>query len=70
MTPPDPTFAQILTRLRTEAGLSVAALAKAAGVTRATIYNLENGAGPPTWNTVQKLADALRVTTDALRVPS
>lgn len=62
-----PTFARILRRAREQAGLSVADLATATGLTRQTIHGLENGrirsgkrvAVEPTWDAVQKLIAVL-----------
>ncbi len=63
---PDMSFAAILKHLRTQAGLSVAALAARSGLHRQTIYKLERGSIPE-WNTVQRIAEALNVSTDELR---
>jgi transcriptional regulator with XRE-family HTH domain len=48
--------------LRTAAGLSVAELARRSGVARATLMQLEGGAGNPTLETLYALADALGAT--------
>lgn len=54
-----------LTAWRNAAGLSMAALAKAAGGIRiATISDIENGKLDPRWSTVKALADALGVDAD------
>lgn len=49
------------------AGVSVSEAARRIGVTRATVYNLLNGTTSPTWEVVQRVADAFGVTTDSLR---
>lgn len=64
---PKPTFAAILTRLRTEAGLSREQLAKTVGVTRQMVGKWETGENVPNWTAIQKIADALRVPTEDLR---
>jgi transcriptional regulator with XRE-family HTH domain len=46
-------------RKRFEAGLSQPALAEKAGVSRSTVYRVENGLSPATAVTLRKLADAL-----------
>lgn len=56
-----------LRALRERAGLTVADLARATGLSRAALYNLENGDSRPTWDAVQRLADALGVSTDDFR---
>lgn len=62
-------FAARLRALRTEAGLSAYALAKKAGVSKQTISNLESGRIlSPSWDVAGKLADALNVSLDDLRV--
>ena len=60
-------FAARLRALREAAGLSVAHLAEASSVHRTHLYQLERGTRSPQWETVQRLADALHVSTDALR---
>lgn len=65
---PDPvTFAARLRALRARAGLTVADLARQTGLSRAALYNLENGDSKPTWDAVQRIADALGATTDEFR---
>jgi transcriptional regulator with XRE-family HTH domain len=49
-------------RLRAERGLSAAALSRAAGVSRATLAELEAGRGNPTVETLYGLASVLGVT--------
>ncbi len=61
------TFAARLKAIRTTAHLTITDLAEAAGLSRQTIYNYESGKGEPTWDVVQKLAEALGVSTEALR---
>ncbi len=50
-----------LRRLRLEAGLSLRALALAAGVSHDTVMEIESGRRSPHPATVKKLADALEV---------
>ena len=61
------TFSARLKALREKAGLTVADLASATGVSRTALYNLEGGKCRPTWDVVQRLANALGVTTDQFR---
>jgi len=70
MTPPDhaPVFAARLAAAMREAGLSVAALAAASGLSVPGLYHLLAGERrAPSWSTVQALARALAVSTEALR---
>jgi len=60
-------FSKRLTVLREAAGLSVSELADKCDMNRQAIYKLESGESNPTWETVQKLALALGVGTDAFR---
>jgi len=60
-------FPDRLRALRESAGLSVEALATAAGLTRQAVHNYEAGERRPTWQAVQQLATALGVSTDAFR---
>lgn len=62
-----PAFPDRLRALRESAGLTVAELAEAAGLTRQAVHNYEAGDRRPTWQAVQKLAEALGVSTDAFR---
>jgi putative transcriptional regulator len=55
------TFADRLTELRKEKGLTQSQLARAAGYSRQYIFQLEHGAAQPTWETAKKLARALGV---------
>lgn len=64
-TPSLPTFSRRLRELRTAAGLSQAQLARAAGVGRQYVYQLEAGRRAPSWAVVQQLAAALAVSTEA-----
>ena len=61
---PPPNFGQLLRSRRQEAGLSIAALAKKAGVVRTTIANLEQGLTAPSPQTLKRLiaVKALRLT--------
>lgn len=60
-------FATRLRSLREQAGFSVQQLAEKAGLKRQGLYQLERGESEPTWSTVQKLADALGISTDKFR---
>jgi transcriptional regulator with XRE-family HTH domain len=64
---PDSTLGPRLRRLRESRGLSAAELARRIGVSRAAVAQFEGGNSVPTWATVQRIADALSVSTDALR---
>lgn len=61
------TFAEKLRSLREAYPMTVEELATAAGLSRQSIYSLENGTHRPTWDNVQRIAEALGVTTDAFR---
>lgn len=61
------TFSSRLRELREKAGLSVQELATKANLNRQVIYKLEDGNRDPAWRTVQALADALKVKTEAFR---
>ena len=65
--PAKPTFAATLTRLRTDAGLTVAELATKAGMNRESVRLYESGKRQPTWKAVQKIADALAAPLEAFR---
>lgn len=54
-------FSERLKALRTERGLAQEALARAAGVSTATVARLEHAGLDPSWSTVVKLAGALGV---------
>lgn len=60
-------FGERLRELRTTAGLTLAALGELSGVHFQAIAKLERGVGEPTWRTVQKLAEALNVSTDVFK---
>lgn len=60
-------FADRLKELRKERRLTQAALALLADMPKATVCNLEQGRNVPTWESVQRLADALGVSCDAFR---
>lgn len=60
------TFAGRLRALREAAGLSVAELATAAGLTRQAVSKLERGHREPALETARRLAAALGVTIDEL----
>lgn len=61
---PPPNFGQLLRARREEAGLSIAALAKKAGLVRTTIANLEQGLTAPSPQTLKRLiaVKSLRLT--------
>jgi transcriptional regulator with XRE-family HTH domain len=61
-------FAYKLRELREAAGLTQRELAAQAGINRVTLANLELGS-PPSWPTVQALAEALGVTCEEFREP-
>ena len=61
------TFAVRLKRLREQKHMTPTELADASGVPRVHLYPLEKGDKRPNWETVQKLAVALGVSTDELR---
>ncbi len=60
-------FAARLIALRSAAGLTRYALAKASGVSQGQLAHLEAGRRGPNWQTVCKLADALGVSVQAFR---
>jgi transcriptional regulator with XRE-family HTH domain len=60
-------FARRLKELREQAGLTQQQLAEKAGMHKLTVAKLEQGIREPSWATVQALADALGVNTDAFR---
>jgi DNA-binding XRE family transcriptional regulator len=60
-------FNDCLRSHREAAGLSVDALADKAGLSRAAVYHLEQGTREPTWDTVQRIAEALNVSTEEFR---
>ena len=62
-------FASTLARLRESAGLTLADLGDAAGLSRQAVHKLEAGEARPTWDTVQALATALGVSTEVFRDP-
>ena len=63
------TIGRNLRRLRTGRGLSLAALAAASGVAKATLTNLEAGRGNPTIDTLYALADSLSAPLGELLAP-
>lgn len=64
---PRPSFAVLLRSLRGRAGLTQDQLARVAGVSQGQLSLLESGRRRPGWDAVQRLAAALRVSTEALR---
>lgn len=61
------TFAELLKAKREAAGLTRLELARAAGVTPPAITLYEQGKCGPGWGILQRLADALGVSTEDLR---
>jgi transcriptional regulator with XRE-family HTH domain len=61
-----PTFAALLLKLMEEKSLSAYRLAADAGLTRQAVAKLLAGSAP-SWETVQRIAAALGVSTEALR---
>ncbi len=57
---------QNMKRIRTKKKMSQGDIARALGVDRGYISNIENGKKNPTLATIQKLADALGVSADEL----
>ena len=57
---------QNMKRIRTKKKMSQGDIARALDVDRGYISNIENGKKNPTLATIQKLADALRVSADEL----
>lgn len=55
-----------LKRIRTEKNMSQGDVARALGVDRGYISNIENGKRNPTLATITKLAEALKVSVDEL----
>ena len=64
---PRKTFGRKLAELREAAGLSQYALARRSGLTKQAMSRLEKDERSPTWETVQLLALALDVSTEAFR---
>lgn len=60
-------FPARLAALRTAAGLSIPDLARASGLSDDVLRQYEKGTRAPTWESVQKIAVALGVPTDAFR---
>lgn len=65
--PSKQTFSRRLASLIKTAGVSIPDLAESSGLSRQSIHQLLNGERKPTWETVQKLADGLKVPTDTFR---
>jgi transcriptional regulator with XRE-family HTH domain len=55
-----------LGRIRSDRGLSQEGLGEVAGIHRTYIGQIERGLGNPSLDVVQKIADALEITTDRL----
>lgn len=60
-------FGARLRELREEKGITQAELAEKAGLAAETVAQLERARYEPSWNSVIALADALGVSTEALR---
>lgn len=60
-------FAATLKSLREAAGLTLADLGDAAGLSRQRVHQLEAGTHRPSWAEVQALAAALDVSTEVFR---
>ena len=61
------TFGEKLRELRERAGLTQAELAEKLQTTQMIVSRWERGGRVPTWSAIQKLADALGVSTEAFR---
>lgn len=61
------TTAERIKTLRELRGISQAALARAAGLSRVTMNRIEQGIQLPDWPTVCNIADALQVQIDQIR---
>jgi len=66
-TPGAKTFGQLLKEHRERKELTGRELADQAGILFPSLYKLERDATKPTWETVQKLAIALGISTEELR---
>ncbi len=64
---PESAFPARLYALRLQAGLSQSELARRIALSRNQYRNIEGGVCTPSWSTVEKLADELKVSTDAFR---
>lgn len=60
-------FGQRLREIREAKGLSLRALEGLTGIAHQTIRKYESGESIPNWKTVEKLADALAVSTEEFR---
>ena len=60
-------FGERLQKFREAAGLTREELAERVGVRRQHIWRIEGDQQEPTWGLVCRLADALKVATDAFR---
>jgi transcriptional regulator with XRE-family HTH domain len=61
-----PTFARTLAKYLEDRGMSAYRLAEDAGMSRQAVAKLLGGSAP-SWETVQRIAAALRVSTEDLR---
>lgn len=61
------TFGERLKALRLAAGFTLEQLGELVGMAHQNVARLESGGRNPSWETVQKLADALGVSTEELR---
>ena len=66
-----PAFPETLARLIAAGGFASAlAFSRASGIPPQTLSNLLSGQRKPRWDTVQRIAAALGITTDSLRDPA
>jgi transcriptional regulator with XRE-family HTH domain len=61
------TFAAKVARVREQAGITSYRLAQLSGLSKQTLSQLEAGTSQPSWETVQRLALALGVSTEVFR---
>jgi transcriptional regulator with XRE-family HTH domain len=60
-------FSARLKAIRLAKNITITDLAESAGLSRQTIHNYESGEREPTWENVQKIAEAMGVSTEAFR---
>jgi len=61
------TFGQRLAKIREAAGLTREQVGELTGISRQYLWRLENDQQDPRWSYICRLADALKVATDAFR---
>lgn len=59
-------FGENMKKIRTEKGMSQGDICRALKCDRAFISNIEAGKGNPTLTTIERIAQALRITSDEL----